>query len=155
MLKRKLRVTAAMLMKGTKTTSMKLKGVDKNARNLFVLFFFFFFIILKIHWSWWQFLNIFRSFSEDHWHVNIIWVQLIKSVDFRWNTFAYHRYVTVNIHWSLVMIFACSTIFSRTASNKVNVRGTERNYVNKKLFCHFSVKDLVNFSKNSEDTGLT
>ena len=152
MLKRKLRVTAAMLMKGTKTTSMKLKGVDKNARNLFVLFFF---IILKIHWSWWQFLNIFRSFSKDHWHFNIIWVQLIKSVDFRWNTFAYHRYVTVNIHWSLVMIFACSTIFSRTASNKVNVRGTERNYVNKKLFCHFSVKDLVNFSKNSEDTGLT
>ena len=36
-------MTAAMLMKGTKTTSMKLKGVDKNARNLFVLFFFFFF----------------------------------------------------------------------------------------------------------------
>ena len=72
-------------------------------------------------------------------------------------TFAEIRLHTIVmlLQYSLVMIFACSTIFSRTASNKVNVRGTEGNYVNKKLFCHFSVKDIVNFSNNSEDTGLT
>ena len=51
------------------------------------------------------------------------------------------------------MFVACSTFFSRTALNKVDIRGTERNYVNKKLFFHFLVKDLVNLSKNSKDTG--
>ena len=40
MMKKKPRTTAAMLMKGIKTTSMKLKRVEKNARNLFVRFFF-------------------------------------------------------------------------------------------------------------------
>ena len=39
MMKKKLRATAAMLMKGTKTTLMKLKRVEKNVRNLFVFFF--------------------------------------------------------------------------------------------------------------------
>ena len=43
MMKKKLRATAAMLMKGTKTTLMKLKGVEKNVRNLFFRFFFLFF----------------------------------------------------------------------------------------------------------------
>ena len=39
MTKKKLPATATILMEGTKTTLMKLKGVDKNARNLFVRFF--------------------------------------------------------------------------------------------------------------------
>ena len=31
----------------------------------------------------------------------------------------------------------------------------DRNYVKKNLFFHFSVKDLINFVKNSRDTGAT
>ena len=52
MMKKKLRATAAMLIKGTKTTLMKLKRVEKNARNLFVVVVvvvcFFFFTVLII-----------------------------------------------------------------------------------------------------------
>ena len=51
------------------------------------------------------------------------------------------------------MFVACSTFFSRTALNKADIRGKERNYVNEKRFFHFSVKDLVNLRKNSKDTG--
>ena len=48
--------------------------------------------------------------------------------------------IVILLQYLLVIIFACSTIFPRTASNKVNVRGTERNYVNKKLFFSFLSK---------------
>ena len=49
--------------------------------------------------------------------------------------------IVILLQYLLIMFVACSTFFSRTASNKVNIRLTKRIF-------HFSVEDLVNYSKN-------
>ena len=49
-------------------------------------------------------------------------------------------------------------LFSQSRPLSVHQRLTKRirtNYVKKNTFFHFSVKDLVKFSKNSNDTGPT
>ena len=64
------------------------------------------------------------------------------------------------------MKFACKRYFSSMSTENdssssdfhksVHQRLTKRirtNYVKKNTFFHFSVKDLVKFSKNSDDTG--
>ena len=65
------------------------------------------------------------------------------------------------------MKFACKRYFSSISTENdsssffhksVHHRLTKRirtNYVKKNTFFHFSVKDLVKFSKNSNDTGPT
>ena len=59
-----------------------------------------------------------------------------------------------NIHWKCLLFF-----FFVTDGFKVYIIGLQsaldRNYVKKTLFFHFSVKDLINFVKNSKDTGAT
>ena len=48
-----------------------------------------------------------------------------------------------------------SSFFSQKWKQSALTKRIRTNYVKKNTFFHFSVKDLVKFSKNSNDTGPT
>ena len=135
-MKKKLRATAAMMMKGTKTTSIKLKRVDKNARNLFVRFFQNPQDPLKLM----TIFNYFQIIQQRRLTFYRISYECNSSSPMTFFEIRLYA-IVILLQYLLIMFVACSTFFSRTASNKVNIRLTKRIF-------HFSVEDLVNYSKN-------
>ena len=60
-----------------------------------------------------------------------------------------------NIHWKCLLYFFLLNDGLKVSADVTKVLHRERNYVKKiYIFFHVSVKDLVNFSKNSKDTEL-
>ena len=60
-----------------------------------------------------------------------------------------------NIHWKCLLLFFFLNDGFKIIVHQRLTKRIRTNYVTKKHFFYFSVKDLVNFSKNNRDTGPT
>ena len=87
----------------------------------------------------------------------------VKKVSSRFEHFLSLSKKKKNLHAIVILLqyllkMMVRLLFSNRRLLSVHQRLTKRiktNYVKKNTFFHFSVKDLVNFIKNSKDTGPT